>query len=141
MPVRIGSKAHDMGPSFLCLAALRRTCVKLLPEPAGRPILWVLNVNQGDDYAGLANGSMVVVDVREAHEFDAGRIPGSLFNPLSVFDVGLLPTDKIVILSCRSGNRSKTAFALAQAGGRPDVDTHFAPGFLGWAAAQEEIER
>ena len=91
--------------------------------------------------AGLANGSMVVVDVREAHEFDAGRIPGSLFNPLSVFDVGLLPTDKIVILSCRSGNRSKTAFALAQAGGRPDVDTHFAPGFLGWAAAQEEIER
>ena len=91
--------------------------------------------------AGLRDGSMIVVDVREAAEFDAGHIPGSLFNPLSAFDVSLLPKDKTVILSCRSGNRSKTAFALAQAGGRADVDTHFAPGFLGWAAASETIER
>ena len=70
--------------------------------------------------AGLRDGSMIVVDVREAVEFDAGHIPGSLFNPLSAFDVSLLPKDKTVILSCRSGNRSKTAFALAQAGGRAD---------------------
>jgi rhodanese-related sulfurtransferase len=89
--------------------------------------------------AGLEDGSMVVVDVREAIEYDAGHIPGSLFNPLSAFDVSLLPKDKTVILSCRSGNRSKTAFAMAQAGGRADVDTHFAPGFLGWVAAKEAI--
>jgi rhodanese-related sulfurtransferase len=91
--------------------------------------------------AGLADGSIVVVDVREANEFDAGHIPGSLLNPLSAFDPGQLPKGKRVILSCRSGNRSKTAFALAQAAGRTDVDTHFAPGFLGWSNAGEDVER
>jgi len=90
--------------------------------------------------AGLADSSLIVVDVREAVEFEAGHIPGAIFNPLSAFDLSLLPKDKRVILSCRSGNRSKTAFAMAQAGGRIDVDTHFAPGFLGWAAAGEPVE-
>ena len=91
--------------------------------------------------AGLADGSLVIVDVREPNEFEAGRIPGSVINPLSAFNVSQLPTEKRVILSCRSGNRSKTAYAMAQAAGRTDVDTHFAPGFLGWAAANEDIER
>lgn len=93
-----------------------------------------------DMKAGLADGSIAVVDVREANEWDAGHIPNSLFNPLSAFNVALLPSGVKVVLSCRSGNRSKTAFALAQAGGRTDVDTHFAPGFNGWVAAGESVE-
>ena len=36
--------------------------------------------------AGLQDGSIVLVDVREPHEFAAGHIPGSVSMPLSVFD-------------------------------------------------------
>ena len=91
--------------------------------------------------AGMADGSVVVVDVREAIEWDAGHIPHSLFNPLSAFNADMLPKGVRVILSCRSGNRSRTAFAMAQMAGRTDVDTHFAPGFNGWVAAGEPVER
>ncbi len=90
--------------------------------------------------AGVADGSVVVVDVREAIEWDAGHMPQALFNPLSAFDVGMLPKGVRVVLSCRSGSRSKTAFAMAQSAGRTDVDTHFAPGFNGWVAAGEPVE-
>jgi len=90
--------------------------------------------------AGMADGSIALVDVREAIEFDAGHMPGALFNPLSAFNVALLPEGQRVVLSCRSGNRSKTAYAQAQAGGRHDVDTHFAPGFLGWVQSGEPVE-
>ena len=91
--------------------------------------------------AGMADGSVVVVDVREAIEWDAGHIPHSLFNPLSAFNADMLPNGVRVVLSCRSGNRSRTAFAMAQMAGRTDVDTHFAPGFNGWVAAGEPVER
>ena len=90
--------------------------------------------------AGLADDTLVLVDVREANEFAAGHIPGSVLNPLSHFDVSALPQGRRVVLSCRSGNRSKTAAAMAQAAGRTDVDTHFAPGFMGWANAGEPVE-
>ncbi len=93
-----------------------------------------------DMKAGVADGSVVVVDVREAIEWDAGHMPLALFNPLSAFDVGMLPKGVRVVLSCRSGSRSKTAFTMAQSAGRTDVDTHFAPGFNGWVAAGEPVE-
>lgn len=91
---------------------------------------------------GLADGSVILVDVREANEWDAGHIPGAIFNPLSAFDVSALPppSDKKIVLQCRSGRRSVTALGLAQAGGRPDVTTHFAPGMLGWEAAGEPVD-
>ena len=59
--------------------------------------------------AGLAAGTMIVVDVREANEFEAGHIPLARLNPLSVFSVADLPIHegKRVVLSCRSGKRSR----------------------------------
>ena len=35
---------------------------------------------------GLADGSLLLIDVREDHEFARGRIPGSVSHPLSSFD-------------------------------------------------------
>ena len=93
-----------------------------------------------DMKAGMADGSILVVDVREAIEWDAGHIPQAVFNPLSAFNAELLPQGVKIVLCCRSGSRTKTAFALAQAAGRTDVDTHFAPGFNGWVAAGEPVE-
>lgn len=91
---------------------------------------------------GLADGSIILVDVREPHEFAAGRIPGSTLNPLRDFDASSLPSEpgKRVVFSCRSGNRSRTALQLAHSAGRDDIRAHYAGGFLQWAQSGEKVE-
>ena len=57
---------------------------------------------------------VIVLDVREQNEFDEGHIPGAVL--LSVGSISadtaatVIPeTDSVVLVYCRSGNRSKTA--------------------------------
>jgi rhodanese-related sulfurtransferase len=92
---------------------------------------------------GLADGSIALVDVREANEWREGRIPGAVFNPLSAFDPKALPAKqpgRRIVLHCRSGRRSVTALGLAQAAGRDDVRAHFTGGMLEWQGAGEAVE-
>ena len=68
----------------------------------------VEDVSLADLKKGLADGSIVLVDVREQIEGDAGHIPGAIFNPLSLFDPAAFPAaapGKRVVLHCRSGRR------------------------------------
>jgi len=88
---------------------------------------------------GLSDGSMLIVDVREPHEFAEGHIPGAVSYPLSAFEPGSIPTGKRVVLSCRSGVRSVRAAELAQAAG-VDLREHYKGGFKDWAEAGEPIE-
>ena len=91
---------------------------------------------------GLADGSIALVDVREANEWAAGRIPGAVLNPLSAFDPGALPAEKAgqrIVLHCRSGKRSVTALGLAQQAGRTDIRAHFTGGMLEWQGAGEKV--
>jgi rhodanese-related sulfurtransferase len=91
--------------------------------------------------SGLADGSLLIVDVREPHEFAAGHIPGSVSMPLSAFNPGDLPMEagKRVVLSCAAGMRSLQAAMLAlQAGVR--VDAHYRGGFKDWLFAGEKVE-
>ena len=101
----------------------------------------VENLDFDDIRKGLAEGSLVVVDVREANEFEAGHIPGALLNPLSVFDPAQLPfsSGKRIVLSCRSGKRSLTAAGLANAAGLA-IDAHYAGGMLDWVAQGGPVE-
>ncbi len=92
---------------------------------------------------GLADGSILLVDVREPNEWDAGHIAGATLHPMSGFDPDELPRGdgKRVVLHCRSGNRSAKAIAIAQAHGRGDIRAHFGGGMLEWTAAGEPVER
>jgi len=101
------------------------------------------DISLADLASGLADGSILLVDVREAEEFAAGHIKGALFNPLSAFDpakLPLAPAGKKVVVYCRSGRRSVTAMEQARLAGRADVDTHFGGGILGWLGGGEEVE-
>ncbi len=102
----------------------------------------VENVSMEELKKGLADGSILLVDVRERNEYAAGRIPGATLNPLQRFDALALPSvpGKRVVLSCRSGKRSLTALALAQEAGRDDIRAHYPGGFQEWANAGEKIE-
>lgn len=89
---------------------------------------------------GLADGGILLVDVREPHEFEAGHIPGAVLFPLSTFDAANLPDPqgRRLVFSCRSGKRSQTAIAHAAAAGLPWRE-HYAGGFLDWVEAGEPV--
>jgi rhodanese-related sulfurtransferase len=88
---------------------------------------------------GLREGSFVLFDVREPHEFAAGHIPGAVSHPLSSFDPTALPEDKRIVFSCAAGVRSVRAIEFAQAAGR-DIREHYKGGFKDWAASGEPVE-
>lgn len=60
---------------------------------------------------------VVILDVREQREFDAGHIPGAVLLPVGTIDeetaAAVIPEkDAVVLVYCRSGNRSKTASSV-----------------------------
>ena len=65
---------------------------------------------------------VIVLDVREQAEFDSGHIPGAVLMPVGAITkdtaASVIPKpDSVVLVYCRSGNRSKTAAqALADLG-------------------------
>ena len=52
----------------------------------------------------------LLIDVRERHEWDAGRMPGAQLIPMGQIPsrIGDLPRDRKIIFTCRTGNRSGT---------------------------------
>lgn len=99
------------------------------------------DLTRGDIKAGLAAGTIVVIDVREPHEYAAGHIPGALSMPLSAFDPAALPlgSGKRVVLSCAAGVRSMQAAMIARSQGVV-VDAHYRGGFRDWINAGESVE-
>ena len=85
-------------------------------------------------------GNFLLVDVREAHEFEIVRIPGSILIPLAKFFDGSamasLPMDKNIILYCKVGIRSATALNILKSAGHKKA-SHVSGGVLAWV---ENIE-
>ncbi|GGF65351.1 rhodanese [Azorhizobium oxalatiphilum] len=102
----------------------------------------VVHVTPAEVKAGLEDGSILLVDVREPNETAAERIPGAVDAPLQSFDPASLPdpAGKRLIFSCRSGQRSQKALALAQASGL-DYEEHMQGGILAWKDAGYPTEQ
>ncbi len=69
---------------------------------------------------------VLVLDVREQAEYDSGHIPGALLLPVGTIEedtaAAVIPEkDTVVLIYCRSGNRSKTAAAALAALGYSHV--------------------
>jgi molybdopterin/thiamine biosynthesis adenylyltransferase/rhodanese-related sulfurtransferase len=84
--------------------------------------------DRGDDFA--------LIDVREPHEYEIVKIPGSILIPkdriLSGEALAELPQDKPIVLHCKSGARSAEALAALHKAGFADA-VHVGSGVLGWA--------
>jgi adenylyltransferase/sulfurtransferase len=85
-------------------------------------------IDRGDDF--------LLVDVREPHEYEIVRIPGSTLIPkdriLSGEALAELPQDKPLVLHCKSGARSAEALAALHKAGFADA-VHVGGGVLAWA--------
>ncbi|WHT18519.1 adenylyltransferase/sulfurtransferase MoeZ [Crossiella sp. CA-258035] len=131
--------------------------IKIRKDPQGDPITGLIDYEAfcgvvSDEAQNAAAGSTItpqelkdkidredkflLVDVREQHEFEIVRIPGSVLIPkdriLSGEAFSELPQDRQIVLHCKSGARSAEALAaLHQAGFRDAV--HVGGGVLAWA--------
>ncbi len=85
---------------------------------------------------------VVVLDVREQFEYDEGHIPGVVLIPMGEVPNRLaeIPSDKEVIVTCRSGNRSGQITDFLRQQGYDNVH-NMEGGILAWEAAGYDIEQ
>lgn len=96
----------------------------------------IQNLTPEDVHAKLTAHQIVLIDVREPHEFEAERIHGALNFPLSTFDPAMLPESdgKQLVFQCGSGMRSAKAVAACQ-GAKLSHNAHLQGGIQAWKAA------
>lgn len=84
----------------------------------------------------LEAGEIILIDVREPHEFNEARIRGAFNFPLSSFDPAVLPVSpgRQVILHCGTGRRSGMALDQCEKANVP-VSSHMKGGITSWAEA------
>ncbi len=85
---------------------------------------------------------VVVVDVREDWEYAEGHVPGAVLVPLGQIPDRMqdIPTDKTVLVVCRSGNRSNQATQYLREQGFDNVH-NMTGGMNSWQQAGFDIEQ
>jgi rhodanese-related sulfurtransferase len=91
-----------------------------------------------------ADSDMVLLDVRTAEEFAAGRVPGARNIAHDVLGdrLGELADarDREVVVYCRTGRRSQVALDVLRAAGFTRL-AHLDGDWLGWEAAGRPVEK
>lgn len=90
----------------------------------------------------VQNGDVFVLDVRSVSEWNAGHLPGAHHVMLGYLPDrrAEVPTDKPILVQCRSGARSAIGASVLQANGITNV-INLKGGYRDWAAAGLPIER
>lgn len=92
-----------------------------------------------EELATIIDDGGRVIDVREPHEFDAGRVPGATLVPLATVpqNIAAFHGEGTTYVICRSGGRSMQACEfLARQGA--DV-ANVAGGTLAWVASGRDV--
>jgi phage shock protein E len=105
-----------------------------LSLPPDVDVATVAQIKERDD--------VVVLDVREPFEYEAGHIPGVTLIPMGEVPQRLseIPTDKTVVVSCRTGNRSAQVTDYLRQQGFDNVH-NMSGGIVDWQAAGYDIEQ
>jgi rhodanese-related sulfurtransferase len=84
----------------------------------------------------------ILLDVREANEFEEMRVAGAVLVPTSTFmtRVGELPTDRPLMVMCHMGGRSAAVTGFLVRAGRTDV-VNIAGGMDAWERAGLPVRR
>ena len=131
--------------------------IKIRKDPETKPITELIDYEAfcgvvSDDAQAAAEGHTIsatqlkemfdsgkdfaLIDVRDPHEYEIVRIPGSTLIPkdriVSGEALAEIPQDRPVVLHCRSGARSADALAALHKAGFKDA-VHVAGGVLAWA--------
>lgn len=87
-------------------------------------------------------GRPLLIDVREASEFEEVRAPGAVLVPMSTFAAraGELPSDRPLMVVCHLGGRSAAAAGFLIRAGRSDV-VNVTGGMDAWERAGLPVRR
>jgi len=98
------------------------------------------------------DGSILLIDIREAPEYQRGHIPGAILLPRGLLefeihrlvddtstDSGTAPEDREIILYCGTGGRSALAAETLSTMGYRNVQS-MSGGIVAWAARQLPID-
>ena len=115
-------------------------CGAISEEAADAAVDATISVSQLEQWLKeRENGErdFVLVDVREPNEYEINKIPGSVLIPKGEFLNGnalaQLPSDKQVVLHCKSGVRSAEALAVVKGAGFGDA-VHVGGGVVAWVS-------
>ena len=130
---------------ILALAACTAARPAPTPAPAAVRLTWLQlgpNVDVATVNALQGRDDVVILDVREQSEYDAGHIPGVTLIPLNDVANRLneIPKDKPVIVTCRSGNRSGQATDFLRQQGYTNVH-NMTGGINAWQQAGYSVEK
>jgi len=129
-----GCGAPAAAPAAVAVPAAEVASIDLATLPRDVDVATAAALRTRDD--------VVILDVREQDEWNAGRIPGALFIPMGEIPARIqeIPSDKTVIIQCRSGNRSSqvTDYLLKQ--GMTNVH-NLDGGINAWQAAGLPVEK
>ena len=92
----------------------------------------------------MESQDVIILDVREQEEYETGHIAGAVLLPVgSITDESassVIPAlDTVILVYCRSGNRSKNAARILAEKGYQVLE--LGTGFRGWVAADKPIEK
>lgn len=93
-----------------------------------------ITVQELDKRMKNENDDLVVIDVREPHEFEIARIEGATLKPLSEFENNFsdLPKDKEIAIHCKMGGRSLQACEFLKGQGYDKI-MNVTGGITAWA--------
>ncbi len=85
----------------------------------------------------LENEEIMLLDEREASEYEGGHVEGAVNAPLSSLDANQLsyPKDKPIYVICRSGNRSAQAASQLQDAGYTEI-YDVSGGMMAWESIE-----
>jgi hydroxyacylglutathione hydrolase len=110
---------------------------------AGLPVEQAIKLTMRELRKRLDRGDpLVVLDVRQAHEWDVGHMPNAILHEAGDVRKGVptLPRDGLVAAHCGHGERAATALSLLEQRGYTDLAL-VTGGMDEWRAAGGEIVR
>jgi rhodanese-related sulfurtransferase len=131
---------------FVVLALALTACAPGPTAPAAAAQVSIDQLGSDVDVATVnalrGRNDVVILDVREQSEYDAGHIPGVTLIPLNDVPNRLneIPKDKPVIVTCRSGNRSGQATDFLRQQGYTNVH-NMTGGINAWQQAGYPVEK
>ena len=103
----------SMVPILLIMTLLLTGCTAPVPEPVSEENTYRQITMQEAVEMMEKEENYIILDVRTHEEFAAGHIPGAIVIPNETIDTEEIPQlpdkDQLIMVYCRSGNRSKQA--------------------------------
>lgn len=136
--------------TLILLATLLTGCPSTpIPSASGASAAPTIDISKLADTVDVATvnalrgrSDVLMIDVREQSEYDAGHIPNITLIPMNQVPNRLseIPKDKPVIVTCRSGNRSDQVTTFLRQQGYTNIH-NMAGGIVAWQQAGYAVEK